>query len=55
MKDNSADTLYGESKEFLNITNLNEVCWDHFGKMDKEQLLIVQWVSICIDFGSSLL
>ena len=47
--------LYGESQELLNVTILNEVCRDHFGKMDKEQLLIVQWVSICIDFGSSLL
>lgn len=35
MKNNSEDTLHGQSEERLNITILSEVCLDHFGKMGK--------------------
>lgn len=44
---NSEDTLSGEGEELLDIPILSEVCLDHFGKMGKQQLLIVQWVRIC--------
>lgn len=28
------------------MTILREVCLDHFGKMGKQQLLVVQWVRV---------
>lgn len=46
MKSNRIHSIV-KSEELLTIIILHKVCLDHFGKMGKDQLLVVQWVRVC--------